>query len=126
MRSVLKSDLHFLSQNFEIQKSREEWESLRKLSSYVARHVFFKDQPVPDATDRNLSLSVLREVSTRTAIMIAGWQAYGCVDRPGVWVARECGELTLLPLHSFMHGVMNTDNIAVNGACIDYGPYAFM
>jgi serine/tyrosine/threonine adenylyltransferase len=26
----------------------------------------------------------------------------------------------------FMHGVMNTDNIAVTGACIDYGPYAFM
>ncbi|KAK4049153.1 hypothetical protein OIV83_004327 [Microbotryomycetes sp. JL201] len=55
------------------------------------------------SSSRSLGLAVLREVSERNAKMIAGWQAYG-----------------------FMHGVMNTDNISVNGACIDYGPYAFM
>lgn len=71
MRSVPK-------QNFEIQNSREEWESLRKLSSYVARHVFFFNEQIPDVTTgRSLSLNVLREVSRRTAIMVAGWQAYG-------------------------------------------------
>ncbi|KAM0786493.1 hypothetical protein ACM66B_001951 [Microbotryomycetes sp. NB124-2] len=90
--------------NFEIQNTREEWESLRKLTEYVARQVFCLDRP--DGTtgsSRSLGLAVLKEVSQRNAKMIAGWQAYG-----------------------FMHGVMNTDNIAVSGACIDYGPYAFM
>ncbi|KAK4703120.1 hypothetical protein P7C70_g3098, partial [Phenoliferia sp. Uapishka_3] len=93
--------------NFEIQSSREEWETLRLLTRYVGREVFDLDDSKCPPTDsekgRGLGLAVLRQVSERTAIMIAGWQAYG-----------------------FMHGVMNTDNIAVVGSCIDYGPYAFM
>ncbi|KAK4046474.1 hypothetical protein OIO90_006558 [Microbotryomycetes sp. JL221] len=89
--------------NFEIQNTREEWESLRRLTRYVAKHVFCLESPEQGATSQSLGLAVLREVSRRNAKMIAGWQAYG-----------------------FMHGVMNTDNIAVTGACIDYGPYAFM
>ncbi|GAA5982509.1 hypothetical protein JCM11641_006139 [Rhodosporidiobolus odoratus] len=88
--------------NFEIQAARDENESLRQVSSYVARQVFgFNDAKLTGA--RSLSLSVLKEVARRNAVTVAGWQAYG-----------------------FCHGVMNTDNIAVNGATIDYGPYAFM
>jgi uncharacterized protein YdiU (UPF0061 family) len=43
------------------------------------------------------------EVVTRTARLIAAWQAVG-----------------------FAHGVMNTDNMSVLGLTIDYGPFGFM
>lgn len=93
--------------NFEIQSYRQEWESLRLLSEFAGRHVFaFSDANGPPADgpvgNRSLALHVVKESARRNALMVAGWQAYG-----------------------FMHGVMNTDNIALNGACIDYGPYAF-
>ena len=46
---------------------------------------------------------MVAEVAKRNARTIGLWQVYG-----------------------FMHGVMNTDNIALTGHTIDYGPYAFM
>lgn len=71
------------TQNFEIQATRKEWEALRKLSSYVGTEVFKFDDatcpPLDSKKGRGMALSVLREVSNRNAIMIAGWQAYGCV-----------------------------------------------
>ena len=45
----------------------------------------------------------LREVSNRQARLIAQWQLVG-----------------------FIHGVMNTDNMAISGETIDFGPCAFM
>ncbi|MCL2358121.1 MAG: YdiU family protein [Defluviitaleaceae bacterium] len=45
----------------------------------------------------------LREVAKRQADLIAKWQCVG-----------------------FIHGVMNTDNMAISGETIDYGPCAFM
>ncbi len=45
----------------------------------------------------------LREVSVRTARLIASWQAVG-----------------------FAHGVMNTDNLSIIGITLDYGPFGFM
>ncbi|MCL1882489.1 MAG: YdiU family protein [Defluviitaleaceae bacterium] len=45
----------------------------------------------------------LREVAKRQAVLIAKWQSVG-----------------------FIHGVMNTDNMAISGETIDYGPCAFM
>ncbi|GAA6028772.1 hypothetical protein JCM8097_007387 [Rhodosporidiobolus ruineniae] len=91
--------------NFEIQAARDENDSLRKVASYVGRQVFGFDDanPAGVGASRSLALNVLREVARRNALTVAGWQAFG-----------------------FMHGVMNTDNIAVNGATIDYGPFAFM
>jgi len=90
--------------SFELPWVRQEWETLRKLSSYTGRQVFgFDDSQKLEGANRSMALSVAREVSRRTALMIAGWQAYG-----------------------FCHGVMNTDNFALNGATIDFGPYAFM
>lgn len=47
--------------------------------------------------------ALLQEVSRRTAILIAQWQAVG-----------------------FMHGVMNTDNMSILGLTLDYGPFGFM
>jgi uncharacterized protein YdiU (UPF0061 family) len=54
-------------------------------------------------TDENRYLSLLREVIKRQAFLIAKWQLVG-----------------------FIHGVMNTDNMALSGETIDYGPCAFM
>ncbi|GJN90035.1 hypothetical protein Rhopal_003032-T1 [Rhodotorula paludigena] len=93
--------------NFEQQAYRGEYDSLRLLSRYVAREVFALSDdaanPAHGVNARSQALAVVKEVARRNAVTVAGWQAYG-----------------------FMHGVMNTDNIAVNGATIDYGPYAFM
>ncbi|GAA5911580.1 hypothetical protein JCM5296_005254 [Sporobolomyces johnsonii] len=91
--------------NFEIQYERAEYESLRKLSAYVGRQVFGFDDSTPtaDGASRSMALNVVKEVSRRTALMIAAWQSVG-----------------------FCHGVMNTDNFAVNGTTIDFGPYAML
>jgi uncharacterized protein YdiU (UPF0061 family) len=54
----------------------------------------------PDAGD---AMGLLRAVVAAQARLIAGWMSFG-----------------------FIHGVMNTDNMAVSGETIDYGPCAFM
>ncbi len=46
---------------------------------------------------------LLQQVTERTAIMVAHWQAAG-----------------------FCHGVMNTDNMSILGLTIDYGPFQFL
>ncbi|MED4586535.1 YdiU family protein [Brevibacillus choshinensis] len=73
-------------------------EELRALAEYtIERHY-------PDvADDDNRYLSFLQEVIKRQASLIAKWQLVG-----------------------FIHGVMNTDNMAISGETIDYGPCAFM
>ncbi|MCL2391918.1 MAG: YdiU family protein, partial [Oscillospiraceae bacterium] len=55
------------------------------------------------AHEANKYLLFLREVARLQASLIAKWQAVG-----------------------FIHGVMNTDNMAISGETIDYGPCAFM
>jgi uncharacterized protein YdiU (UPF0061 family) len=47
--------------------------------------------------------ALLAAVSTRTAAMVAQWQAVG-----------------------FCHGVMNTDNMSILGLTMDYGPFQFL
>jgi serine/tyrosine/threonine adenylyltransferase len=74
-------------------------EDLRALADYtLQRHYPEIDA---DADDRYLSL--LKEVIRRQAELIAQWMLVG-----------------------FIHGVMNTDNMAISGESIDYGPCAFM
>ena len=71
---------------------------LRALADYaIARH--YPD--LADGPDRYVAF--LRAVADRQARLIAQWQLVG-----------------------FVHGVMNTDNMAVSGETIDYGPCAFM
>ena len=53
--------------------------------------------------DENRYLALLKEVIKRQAELIAKWQLVG-----------------------FIHGVMNTDNMAISGESIDFGPCAFM
>ena len=73
-------------------------DELRALADYtLERH--FPDIPL----DHNRYLNFLRAVIKRQASLIAKWQNVG-----------------------FIHGVMNTDNMAISGETIDYGPCAFM
>ena len=53
--------------------------------------------------DENSALSLLNEVIQQQADLITHWMRVG-----------------------FIHGVMNTDNMALSGETIDYGPCAFM
>lgn len=73
-------------------------EELRVLADYTLQRHF------PETyDDGNQYLSLLKEVIKRQAELIAKWMLVG-----------------------FIHGVMNTDNMAISGETIDYGPCAFM
>ncbi len=73
-------------------------EDLQVLADYTLQRHF------PDVdTAPNRYLLLLQEVIRRQAVLIAKWQLVG-----------------------FIHGVMNTDNMALSGETIDYGPCAFM
>lgn len=73
-------------------------EELRALADYTLKRHF----PQIEA-DENRYISLLKEVVNRQAALIAKWMLVG-----------------------FIHGVMNTDNMAISGETIDYGPCAFM
>jgi serine/tyrosine/threonine adenylyltransferase len=89
---------HLRVGTFQFFASRGQLEQLRRLADYtIARH----DQELVDAPQRELGL--LRAVAQRQATLIAQWMNVG-----------------------FIHGVMNTDNMALSGETIDYGPCAFM
>lgn len=73
-------------------------ESLKTLADFVIKHFY------PEcAADAKPYASLLRQISFKTAQLIAQWQAIG-----------------------FCHGVMNTDNMSILGLTIDYGPFGFM
>lgn len=72
--------------------------AIKQLADYVIQHNY------PDALEQSHPYeSVLRNIIDRQAALIANWMRLG-----------------------FIHGVMNTDNMAVSGETIDYGPCAFM
>lgn len=73
-------------------------EDVRCLADYTIKRHY----PII-ATLENKYLQLLREVIKRQASLISKWQLVG-----------------------FIHGVMNTDNMAISGETIDYGPCAFM
>jgi serine/tyrosine/threonine adenylyltransferase len=73
-------------------------ESIRILMQYTLQRHY------PDlAGSENPALALLQGVAERQAELLARWYAVG-----------------------FIHGVMNTDNMALSGETIDYGPCAFM
>ncbi|MFD2333453.1 YdiU family protein [Cohnella sp. GCM10020058] len=71
-------------------------EQVRELADYTMQ----RHDPAVETGDY---LSFLRAVVRRQASLIAKWQLIG-----------------------FVHGVMNTDNMAISGQTIDYGPCAFL
>ena len=89
---------HIRVGTFEYFAARGEVERLRKLAEYtIARH----DPALVSAPQPFLAL--LQAVVERQAALVAQWMNVG-----------------------FIHGVMNTDNMAISGETIDYGPCAFM
>ncbi|MCL2421996.1 MAG: YdiU family protein [Defluviitaleaceae bacterium] len=73
-------------------------EDIHTLADYCIRRHF----PMLESS-KDKYILFLREVAERQASLIAKWQLVG-----------------------FIHGVMNTDNTAISGETIDYGPCAFM
>jgi len=84
---------------FEYFAARGDNEAVRLLADYViARHY-----PEAAAGAANAYRALLDSVIERQADLVARWLLVG-----------------------FIHGVMNTDNVAVSGETIDYGPCAFL
>jgi uncharacterized protein YdiU (UPF0061 family) len=89
---------HIRVGTFEYFAARDDHAALRQLTDYViARHY-------PDAAGQpRPALALLDAVIRRQAMLVAQWMLVG-----------------------FIHGVMNTDNMAISGETIDYGPCAFL
>jgi hypothetical protein len=85
---------HIRVGTFQYVSNRGTVDELRLLADYTINRHF---PGIKDAENRYLSL--IEEVIKRQAELIAGWQLVG-----------------------FIHGVMNTDNMAISGETIDYGP----
>jgi uncharacterized protein YdiU (UPF0061 family) len=89
---------HIRVGTFEYFSIRRNHEALRSLADYAI------DRHYPElAAAANPYLELLRAVCGRQAALVADWMRIG-----------------------FVHGVMNTDNTAVSGETIDFGPCAFM
>ncbi len=81
-------------------------ENLRRLFDHVVDTFYPECRRGPAGQADTPSKAVcrfLREVTHRTARLMADWQTVG-----------------------FCHGVMNTDNMSILGLTLDYGPYGFM
>ncbi|GGM18667.1 UPF0061 protein [Paraliobacillus quinghaiensis] len=73
-------------------------DEVKELADYTIKRHF----PEVEGEDAQYLL-LLKKVVERQARLVANWQLVG-----------------------FIHGVMNTDNMAISGETIDYGPCAFM
>jgi uncharacterized protein YdiU (UPF0061 family) len=83
---------------FQYFAARGDQDAIRALFDYVIRRHY------PAARDAEVpALAVLKEVTQRQGALVADWMLLG-----------------------FIHGVMNTDNMAISGETLDYGPCAFM
>jgi uncharacterized protein YdiU (UPF0061 family) len=91
---------HLRVGTFQFFAARGDLEKLRKLADYaIDRH----DPDLLSKSGPERYLAFLRAVVARQASLVARWMHVG-----------------------FIHGVMNTDNMAISGETIDYGPCAFM
>ena len=89
---------HIRVGTFQYFAARGDLEAVKRLADYVI------DRHFPDARHAERPyLALLQVVVERQALLIARWMHVG-----------------------FIHGVMNTDNTALSGETIDFGPCAFM
>jgi uncharacterized protein YdiU (UPF0061 family) len=84
--------------SFQYFYARGDSEAVKTLADYAIRRHY---PPLQEA--ENPYLALLAAVVEKQAALIAGWMQIG-----------------------FIHGVMNTDNMAISGETIDYGPCAFI
>src|ERR1700728_3093651 len=83
---------------FQFFAARGDFEAIKQLADFVI------DRHYPDIREAEAPyLALFRAVTQRQARLIACWMHVG-----------------------FIHGVMNTDNTAISGETIDFGPCAFM
>ncbi|MDQ7046979.1 MAG: YdiU family protein [Sulfurovum sp.] len=83
---------------FEYFYASGEHDKLKDLADYVI------DESFPSLKNsEDMYLNMYTQIVKNTAITIAKWQSVG-----------------------FNHGVMNTDNMSIDGRTIDYGPFAFL
>ncbi|MDA7816939.1 YdiU family protein [Sulfurimonas sp.] len=83
---------------FEYFAASGEHQKLQQLADYVI------DESFPELKDEtDMYLKMFTQIVKNTASTIARWQSVG-----------------------FNHGVMNTDNMSIDGRTIDYGPFAFL
>jgi uncharacterized protein YdiU (UPF0061 family) len=93
---------HIRVGTFQFFASRQRLDQVRQLADYaIARHYPQIDTGTDNDPDRYLLL--LQAVCQQQTALIANWMLVG-----------------------FIHGVMNTDNMAISGETIDYGPCAYM
>jgi uncharacterized protein YdiU (UPF0061 family) len=83
---------------FQYFAAREDVEALRALADFVITRHYPHLSARPDRY-----LALLDAIAERQAALVAAWMHVG-----------------------FVHGVMNTDNTAVSGETLDYGPCAFL
>lgn len=83
---------------FEYFNSKGEHAKLQKLADYVIEESFPHIKG-----EEGVYLKMFGEIVKNTATTVAKWQSVG-----------------------FNHGVMNTDNMSIDGRTIDYGPFAFL
>ena len=89
---------HIRIGTFQFFASQQRWDQVRQLADYaIERHYPHL------SSDEDRYLLFLKAVSEAQAALVANWMLIG-----------------------FIHGVMNTDNMAISGETIDYGPCAYM
>ncbi len=89
---------HIRVGTFEYFSEQNALDAIQDLVEYALQRLY------PENMDsENSAISLFSMVMRQQAKLIASWQAIG-----------------------FIHGVMNTDNCAISGETIDYGPCAFM
>ena len=89
---------HIRVGTFQYAAMQQNPEALRALADYTIQRHYPEMAEAP-----NPAISLLEAVIERQASLVAKWLLVG-----------------------FIHGVMNTDNMALSGETIDYGPCAFM
>ena len=89
--------------NFQIFAARQQLDELRQLADFTIGHYFthLLDDHAPGSDA--LYEAFFAEVCVTSLDMVLGWMRVG-----------------------FVHGVMNTDNMSIHGATIDYGPYGWL
>ena len=96
---------HLRVGTFQYFAARDDVEAVRTLADMaIERHYPHLLGPeLAEADEGERYLALLEAVAERQAALVAKWMGLG-----------------------FIHGVMNTDNCAISGETIDYGPCAFM
>jgi uncharacterized protein YdiU (UPF0061 family) len=89
--------------NFQIFASRQEIDELRQLADFTIGHYFADLAAEHEPGSNGLYEAFFDRVCETTRATVLGWMRVG-----------------------FVHGVMNTDNMSIHGATIDYGPYGWL